>query len=50
MGSVGFWNFHGKYPEPVILTVNSGMIIRGWSAENDGLRIFTGSTALQEQT
>lgn len=42
MGPVGFWNFHGKYAEPVILTINSGMIITGWSVENVGTRMFAG--------
>jgi len=33
---------HGKYPEPVILTMKPGMIVTRWGAENDGSRMFTG--------
>ena len=42
MWSVGFWNVHGKYSEPVIFALNYRMFITGWSAENGGSRMFTG--------
>ena len=30
---VTFYKIHGIYPEPLILAMNYGMIITGWSAE-----------------
>jgi hypothetical protein len=38
---VNITGVHGIYPEPMILAMNYGMIITGWSAKNDSLRIFT---------